>query len=141
MILLDNIFSFIKRPCDFIIAFYVFALLKIQILNFLIGHNVSVGRSCVIVSQVGISGSTTVGDQVQIGGQAGLAGHLKIGRGARIGGQAGVMNDVPAGADVIGSPAQPVREFFRHIALLRKLARGRSADDAAAREVSRDIKA
>ena len=107
----------------------------------MIGHNVSVGRSCVIVSQVGISGSTTVGDQVQIGGQAGLAGHLKIGRGARIGGQAGVMNDVPAGADVIGSPAQPVREFFRHIALLRKLAHGRSADDAAAREVSRDIKA
>ncbi len=100
----------------------------------MIGHNVTLGRGCVIVSQVGISGSTTVGDQVMIGGQAGLAGHLKIGSRARIGGQAGVMNDVPAGADVIGSPAQPVREFFRHVALLRKLARGRSADDAASRE-------
>jgi UDP-3-O-[3-hydroxymyristoyl] glucosamine N-acyltransferase len=101
----------------------------------MIGHNVTLGRACVIVSQVGISGSTTVGDQVQMGGQAGLAGHLKIGRGARIGGQAGVMADVPAGADVIGSPAQPVREFFRHVALLRKLARERSADDAASREM------
>ena len=100
----------------------------------MIGHNVTLGRACVIVSQVGISGSTTLGDQVMIGGQAGLAGHLKIGRGARIGGQAGVMNDIPAGADVIGSPAQPVREFFRHVALLRKLARGRSAEDAASRE-------
>ena len=100
----------------------------------MIGHNVRLGRACVVVAQVGISGSTHVGDQVMIGGQAGLAGHLKIGRGARIGGQAGVMNDVPAGADVIGSPAQPVREFFRHVALLRKLARGRSADDAASRE-------
>jgi UDP-3-O-[3-hydroxymyristoyl] glucosamine N-acyltransferase len=107
----------------------------------MIGHNVNIGRACVIVSQAGISGSTTVGDQVQIAGQAGLAGHLKIGRGARIGGQAGVMSDVPAGADVIGSPAQPVREFFRHVALLRKLARGRSADDAAARVASRDVKA
>jgi UDP-3-O-[3-hydroxymyristoyl] glucosamine N-acyltransferase len=106
----------------------------------MIGHNVSVGRSCVIVSQAGISGSTTVGDQVQIAGQAGLAGHLKIGRGARIGGQAGVMSDVPAGADVIGSPAQPVREFFRHVAMLRKLARGRSADDAVARETIRATK-
>ena len=100
----------------------------------MIGHNVTLGLACVIVSQVGISGSTTLGDQVMIGGQAGLAGHLKIGRGARIGGQAGVMNDIPAGADVIGSPAQPVREFFRHVALLRKLARGRSAEDAASRE-------
>jgi UDP-3-O-[3-hydroxymyristoyl] glucosamine N-acyltransferase len=100
----------------------------------MIGHNVTLGRGCVIVSQVGISGSTTVGDFVQIGGQAGLAGHLKIGSRARIGGQAGVMNDIQAGADVIGSPAQPVREFFRHVALLRKLARGRSADDAASRE-------
>ena len=100
----------------------------------MIGHNVTLGRACVIVSQVGISGSTAIGDQVMIGGQAGLAGHLKIGRGARIGGQAGVMSDIPAGAEVIGSPAQPVREFWRHFALLRKLARGRSADDAASRD-------
>lgn len=103
----------------------------------MIGHNVTLGRACVVVSQAGISGSTTVGDQVMIAGQAGLAGHLKIGRGARIGGQAGVMNDVPAGADVIGSPAQPVRQFFRELALLRKLARGQSADNAAARETKR----
>lgn len=100
----------------------------------MIGHNVTLGRACVIVSQVGISGSTAIGDQVMIGGQAGLAGHLKIGRGARIGGQAGVISDIPAGAEVIGSPAQPVREFWRHLALLRKLARGRSADDAASRD-------
>ena len=100
----------------------------------MIGHNVTLGRACVIVSQVGISGSTTIGDQVMIAGQAGLAGHLKIGRGARIGGQAGVMTDVPAGADVIGSPAQPVREFWRHLAQMRKIVRGRAAGDAASRE-------
>ena len=78
-----------------------------------IGHNVRLGRGCVIVAQVGISGSTILEDHVMVGGQAGLTGHLRIGRRARIGAQAGVMSDVPAGADVVGSPAQPVREFFR----------------------------
>jgi UDP-3-O-[3-hydroxymyristoyl] glucosamine N-acyltransferase len=88
-----------------------------------IGHNVRLGRGCVIVSQVGISGSTILEDHVMVGGQAGLTGHLRIGRRARIGAQAGVMSDVPSGADVVGSPAQPAREFFRHLAVLRRLVR------------------
>lgn len=87
-----------------------------------IGHNVRLGRCCVVVSQAGISGSTVVEDFVQVAGQAGLTGHLHIGRGARIGAQGGVMADVPAGADVVGSPAVPVREFFRQVATLRRLA-------------------
>ncbi|MBU6499614.1 MAG: UDP-3-O-(3-hydroxymyristoyl)glucosamine N-acyltransferase, partial [Rhodospirillales bacterium] len=87
-----------------------------------IGHNVRLGRCCVVVSQAGISGSTVLGDFVMVGGQAGLTGHLRIGRQARIGAQAGVMADVPERADVVGSPAAPVREFFRQVAVLRKLA-------------------
>ncbi|AHJ66662.1 UDP-3-O-[3-hydroxymyristoyl] glucosamine N-acyltransferase [Granulibacter bethesdensis CGDNIH4] len=89
----------------------------------MIAHNVQMGRACVIVSQVGISGSTTLGDHVVLAGQAGLIGHLKIGSGARIGAQAGVMADVPAGAEIVGSPAQPAKDFFRQIAMLRRLAR------------------
>ncbi|HWA78675.1 MAG TPA: UDP-3-O-(3-hydroxymyristoyl)glucosamine N-acyltransferase [Acetobacteraceae bacterium] len=89
-----------------------------------IGHNVRIGRLCVIVSQAGISGSTIVEDFVMIGGQAGLVGHLRIGRKARLGAQAGVMADVAPGAEVVGSPAEPVRMFFRQIAILRRLARG-----------------
>jgi len=58
-----------------------------------------------------------------LGGQAGLAGHIRIGKRARIGAQAGVMANVPAGADVVGSPAQPARSFFREVAVLRRLAR------------------
>ncbi|HLJ05658.1 MAG TPA: UDP-3-O-(3-hydroxymyristoyl)glucosamine N-acyltransferase [Acetobacteraceae bacterium] len=88
-----------------------------------IGHNVRLGHGCVIVSQAGISGSTILEDHVMVAGQAGLTGHLRIGRRARIGAQAGVMADVPAGADVVGSPAQPVKEFFRHVAVLRRLVR------------------
>ena len=92
-----------------------------------IGHNVSLGRGCVIVSQVGISGSTILEDHVMVGGQAGLTGHLRVGRRARIGAQAGVMADVPAGADMVGSPAQPVRQFFRQVAVLRRLVRQKGA--------------
>jgi UDP-3-O-[3-hydroxymyristoyl] glucosamine N-acyltransferase len=92
-----------------------------------IGHNVRLGRGCVIVSQAGISGSTILEDHVMVAGQAGLTGHLRIGSRARIGAQAGIMADVPAGADVVGSPAQPVREFFRHVAVLRRLVREATA--------------
>lgn len=88
-----------------------------------IGHNVRLGRCCVIVAQVGISGSTVLEDFVQVGGQAAMAGHLHIGRGAQIGAQAGVIGDAPAGAILLGSPAQPRYEFFRQTATLKRLAR------------------
>lgn len=89
-----------------------------------IGHNVILGRCCVIVAQVGISGSTVLEDFVRVGGQAAMAGHLRIGQGAEIGAQAGLISDVDPGAKVLGSPAQPKRDFFRQIATLKKLAKG-----------------
>ena len=92
-----------------------------------IGHNVRLGRCCVLVSQVGISGSTVLEDFVMVGGQGGLTGHLRIGRKARIGAQAGVMADVAAGTEVVGSPAIPLREFFRQVAVLRRLVAERRA--------------
>ena len=70
-----------------------------------VGHNVRAGRGCILVAQSGVSGSTTLGDFVTVAAQAGLTGHLRIGSKARIGAQAGVMDDVPAGTDVLGSPA------------------------------------
>jgi len=88
-----------------------------------IGHNVILGRCCVIVAQVGISGSTVLEDFVRVGGQAAMAGHLRIGANAQIGAQAGVISDVEAGASVVGSPAQERREFFRQVATLKKAAR------------------
>lgn len=92
-----------------------------------IGHNVRLGRCCVVVAQAGISGSTELEDFVVVAAQAGLTGHLRIGRQARIGAQAGVMADVPPGQDVVGSPSQPVRAFFREVATLRRIVRERSA--------------
>jgi UDP-3-O-[3-hydroxymyristoyl] glucosamine N-acyltransferase len=88
-----------------------------------IGHNVRLGRCCVIVAQVGIAGSTILEDFVQVGGQAAMAGHLRIGQNSQIGAQAGVISDVPAGSVLLGSPAQPRKEFFRQVATLRRMTR------------------
>jgi UDP-3-O-[3-hydroxymyristoyl] glucosamine N-acyltransferase len=88
-----------------------------------IGHNVHIGRLCVIVSQAGISGSTRIGDGVVIGGQVGIGGHLSIGDGAKLGAQAGVTGSVPAGESWSGYPARPHRESLRSQAALFKLAR------------------
>jgi len=102
-----------------------------------IGHNVRLGRCCVIVGQAGISGSTVLGDFVQLGGQAGITGHLTIGDGARIGAKSGVMADVPAKAEMVGAPAMPARQFFRDYATMRRMvereqaARGAAKDGAA----------
>ena len=89
-----------------------------------IGHNVRLGPGCVIVAQAGISGSTKLDHHVVVAAQAGLTGHLKIGAGAQIGAQAGVMQDVESGARVVGSPAVAVRQFFRQVATLARLAKG-----------------
>jgi UDP-3-O-[3-hydroxymyristoyl] glucosamine N-acyltransferase len=94
-----------------------------------IGHNVVVGRHCVLVAQTGISGSTVLGDFVALGGQAGIAGHLRIGTGAQIAGASSVKDDVPPGARVVGTPAKPVRDWMREQAALRRSARGSSGDD------------
>jgi UDP-3-O-[3-hydroxymyristoyl] glucosamine N-acyltransferase len=91
-----------------------------------IGHNVQLGRGCVIVAQVGISGSTRMGDFVAAGGQAGITGHLKIGMGAKIAAQAGVMRDIGPGETVGGSPAVPMADWLRQSALLGKMARKKS---------------
>jgi UDP-3-O-[3-hydroxymyristoyl] glucosamine N-acyltransferase len=78
-----------------------------------IAHNVVIGEDCLIVAQVGISGSTTLGHHVVLGGQVGLVGHLKIGDGVMVGAQSGIMRDVPAGSVVWGSPAIPHQEALK----------------------------
>jgi UDP-3-O-[3-hydroxymyristoyl] glucosamine N-acyltransferase len=88
-----------------------------------IGHNVRLGRSCVICGQVGIAGSTVVGDGVMMGGQVGVADHLTIGAGARIAAKSGVMRDVPAGMTVGGFPAMEIRQWHRQTTGLNRLLR------------------
>ena len=86
-----------------------------------IGHNVVIGRHCVIVAQVGISGSTELGDFVVMGGQSGCVGHIKVGTGAQIAGGSHPKDDVPPGARVGGTPARPLKQWAREIATLTRL--------------------
>ncbi len=78
-----------------------------------IGHNVKIGKRCLLVAQVGIAGSTELGEGVQVGGQSGFAGHLRIGDRARVYSKSAVFDDVPAGVWVRGIPAVSQREYVR----------------------------
>ena len=74
-----------------------------------IGHNVSIGDSCVVCGKVGISGSVTIGDRVRLGGGVGIGDHVRIGDQAVVGAGSGVGSNVQAGAFVSGYPAMPHR--------------------------------
>lgn len=87
-----------------------------------VGHNVRVGRNCLLMAQVGIAGSSRLGDGVVLAGQAGVAGHLRIGHRVRVSAQAGVATDLAEGCDYGGTPARPIREWHRSVAVLYALA-------------------
>ena len=84
-----------------------------------IAHNVTIGKHCILCSQVGISGSTTLEDYVILGGQAGVGGHITLGKGSKAGGQAGISSDLPPGSYVNGTPAIPYM-LERRIAVLQQ---------------------
>ena len=86
-----------------------------------IGHNVTVGKACVICGRVGIAGSTTIGDGVVIGGAAGIADNLTIGDGASLAAFSALKDDIPPGGKWVGVPAMPRRNFARMLAATRDL--------------------
>jgi len=86
-----------------------------------IGHNVMIGRHCVIVAQVGISGSSILEDFAVMGGQSGTVGHITIGAGAQVAGNSGVAESIPPGQRWGGTPAKPLKNWAREIALMKRL--------------------
>jgi UDP-3-O-[3-hydroxymyristoyl] glucosamine N-acyltransferase len=84
-----------------------------------IGHNVIIGKHCLVCAQAGFSGSSVTEDYVVIGGQAGIAGHLTIGRGCKVDGQTGVNSDLEPGSSVKGSPCLPY-SLEQRVNVLRK---------------------
>ena len=86
-----------------------------------IGHNVKIGMSSILVSQVGVAGSAEIGNGVIIAGQAGVSGHLKVGDKSVIGPQAGIISGLEPGSKVMGSPAVAYSDFMRLQVILKKL--------------------
>jgi len=87
-----------------------------------IGHNVQIGKHCVLAGQAGVAGSAVLGDYVMVGGAVSISDHVTIGNGAKIAGKSGVMRDVAAGETVAGYPAMPIRQWHRQTTALAKLA-------------------
>lgn len=94
-----------------------------------IGHNVQIGKGCILVAQVGISGSCVLEDYVVLGGQVGVADHIHIGKGARVASRAALFRDAPAGAVLGGFPAVPVREWHRQSAFLLKVGQKKGSSE------------
>jgi UDP-3-O-[3-hydroxymyristoyl] glucosamine N-acyltransferase len=86
-----------------------------------VGHNCHIGRHNLLVSQMGIAGSSSTGDYVVIAGQVGIADHVHIGDRVQVGAKAGVHKDVPPGERMLGAPATPEREQKRILMSLEKL--------------------
>ncbi|HET7679479.1 MAG TPA: UDP-3-O-(3-hydroxymyristoyl)glucosamine N-acyltransferase [Xanthobacteraceae bacterium] len=87
-----------------------------------VGHNVVIGRHCILVAQTAISGSATLEDLVVLGGRVAVNNHVTIGEGAQIAATSNVNGDVPAGARWGGTPAKPVKQWFRELLLVERLA-------------------
>lgn len=91
-----------------------------------IGHNVVMGRNCLIAGQCGISGSVTLGDNVVLAGQVGIKDHVTLGNNVQIGARSGVASDIADNEIWMGAPAQPKDEFLRSLMIWRRLTRPKS---------------
>lgn len=86
-----------------------------------IAHNVEIGKHTVMAAQAGVAGSTKIGEKCVFGGQIGLAGHIKIGDNVKVGAQSGILSSTKDGAEIIGSPAIPIREWYKSSVIFGKL--------------------
>lgn len=86
-----------------------------------IGHNVQVGKHCLIIAQTGIAGSVTLGDYVTVAAQSGLAGHLEIVSRTVIAAQTGVTKSLTKPDVYWGAPARPLREVKRQLVMNKRI--------------------
>jgi UDP-3-O-[3-hydroxymyristoyl] glucosamine N-acyltransferase len=90
-----------------------------------VGHNCTIGRHVVVAAQTGFSGGVTVGDYAVIGGQVGIGDKAKIESRAVLGSGSGVLTSkiVRAGEVMWGTPARPLKEYLKQLAVLSRLAK------------------
>jgi UDP-3-O-[3-hydroxymyristoyl] glucosamine N-acyltransferase len=73
-----------------------------------VAHNCRIGENCIIIAQVGISGTTTIEKNCILAGQVGTIGHLTIGENSVVASRSVVTKSLPKGSKVLGNPAQPI---------------------------------
>jgi UDP-3-O-[3-hydroxymyristoyl] glucosamine N-acyltransferase len=98
-----------------------------------VGHNVQIGRHCVLAGKAGISGSVILEDFAVLGAAAAVVEHVRIGEGGQIAAAGIVYNDVPAGGRMAGIRAKPIQQWLRELATLERLA-GRDRRSTAHRD-------
>ncbi len=86
-----------------------------------IGHNVVIGRHCILVAQSGVAGSSCLGDYVTVAAQVGIAGHLKVGDKVTIAAQAGVISHLEEGKVYWGTPTSEFIQAKKQYAGIRRL--------------------
>lgn len=86
-----------------------------------IGHNCEIGENTILVSQVGVSGSTKMGRNVVMGGQSATAGHLEIGDFVTIAARGGVTKSVKKKDIYSGFPLIRHKEWLKLQAKIAKL--------------------
>lgn len=101
-----------------------------------LGHNVKVGRTCLICGHVAVGGSTVIGDRVVLGGKAAVADHLTIGQNSVITGNSGVASNVPPNRIMMGYPAVRMEQNVEIYKALRRLPRFMARLDAAQKDVA-----
>lgn len=93
-----------------------------------VGHNVTIGRNCLLAAQIGLAGSLTIGDNVALGAKVGINNHLKIGDGAQVTAMSGVKDDIPPNGRWGGFFAKPTKQWFKEIIAVERLVRDSKAD-------------
>ena len=86
-----------------------------------IAHNCEIGENTAMAAQVGIAGSTKIEENCVLGGQVGIGGHITIGKNSQIGAQSGIISNIKEGSELLGSPAYPVKNFFKSSIIIPKL--------------------
>src|SRR5690554_1584112 len=86
-----------------------------------IAHNCDIGEHTAMAAQVGVAGSTKIGENCVLGGQVGIGGHITIGKNSQVGAQSGIISNTKEGSEIMGSPAIPVKSFFKSSIIVPKL--------------------
>ena len=102
----------------------------------MLAHNTEVGENTAMAAQTGVSGSTHIGKNCVIAGQCGFVGHIKVADGTKIGAQSGILGNIRKADELMGSPTQPLRQYLKSMAHVRRLDEMSKTIDALKKELA-----